>query len=232
MYHVPTVARPSRHIFRWWLASLFGGSVSGILMFLIAWRAPTTPWIVDLGWISGATCAAIGQALVLPSGLITRGRWILIALLGSSLWVGLAMANAMLSHSDRMLENAFREGGNSAIIAMLVLGLCQAGYLRRSFAGTNWWVGAAIVGGVLESVIGLSGWLYRWANTTSTIEDMLFWVAIFGLRWMLLTAMMGVVFVYNMEPRTPSTHGVVSADALNADAVQQERPPAEPKANR
>jgi hypothetical protein len=211
MYHVPAIVRPFRHILRWWLASLLGGSVTGILMFLIAWRAPTRAWMVDLGWISGAACVAIGQALLLPSRLIPRVRWILITLLGASLWVGLAMANDLATNTERRFDGPFSQGESGAI-AMLVLGLCQAAYLRRSFEGTNWWIGAAVGGAALAELVGLSGDLYRWVDPGSTIGHMLVWAAIFGLRWLLLMAFLGVALVYKLEPRATGARVVLSAD--------------------
>jgi hypothetical protein len=233
MYHVPSVAHPFRQLLRWWGASLLGSGLSGCLSFFLAWRVLSPDVATDISWILGATSAAIGQALVLPTGLLSRTRWIVITFLGASLSIGFAVLSGILSQKGRVADGSVRQVIVSSVLLMLVLGLCQAGYLRRSVSGTGWLVSAAVVGGLLDGLLnlGLAQGMSAYQPTSPTAA-MLLWSVTTGVTWMSLTALTGVVVVYSLHPRTQ--HGVVVAatDGHTEHPVAQDSMPVEQQVKR
>jgi hypothetical protein len=205
MYHVPTLKRSiTRHLLGWWGASLLGGSVAGGLLFCIAWWRPDVDLILltDLGWIFGATSVGIGQSLLFPADQVSRPRWIGVSLLGASLVIGAARLLRWMTQTDRRSAGSVRQVVVSSVIAMLVLGLCQAVYLRRHYRRTGWWIAAAGLGGVSTPLIDLylvPALLPQQA--TSAGENMLLWAIQLGVRWLSLTAWMGVVLVALLRRR-------------------------------
>ena len=199
MYHVPTLNRPvARHLLGWWVASLVGGGVAGGLLFFIAWWRPDVDLILltDLGWILGAICVGVGHSLVLPSNQVSRPHWIGISFFGASLVIGAARLVRWITQTDRRSDGSVRQIVVSSVIAMLVLGICQAAFLRRHYRRTGWWIAAAGAGGLITPLIDIH-LMPRFlpAEVTSTGQELLLWAFQLGVRWLSLTVWMGIVLV-------------------------------------
>jgi hypothetical protein len=223
MYHVPTLKRPIvRHLLWWWVASLVGGGVAGGLLFVgISW-IPDMDLILlgDLGWILGATCVGVGHSLVFPSNQLSRPRWIGVSLFGASLVVGVARLVRWITQTDRSSDGSVRQFVVSSVIAMLVLGICQAAFLRRHYRRTGWWIASAGLGGIITPLIDI--YLVPAllpAEVTSAGQELLLWALQLGVRWLSLTGWMGIVLVALLRRRDDAA--VLSPrDALRSPAQE------------
>jgi hypothetical protein len=205
MYHVPTLTRSvARQLLWWWGASLVGGGIAGGLLFVGIWWRPDVDLILlaDVGWILGATCVGVGQSLVFPSKQFSRPRWIGVSLFGASLVVGAARVVRWMTQTDRSSDGSVRHILVSSGIAMLVLGICQAAFLRRHYRRTGWWIAAAGLGGISTPLIDIYLMpVLLPAEVTSAGQELLLWAFQLGVRWLSLTVWMGIVLVALLRRR-------------------------------
>jgi hypothetical protein len=203
MYHVPRFERPAgRQLLWWWGASFLGGSIAGGLLFVPVWWTLTSSLMVDLDWIVGATAVGIAQSLVLSADLRTRSWWIAVTVLGATLYVGLLRLGAWMVQQDQVRSGSLLPWLVSSAIAMLVLGLCQTAVLDESYRRVGWWGGAAVLGGLMTTLAehGVASHVSGY-GITSMAQGLLISMLIMGVRWLILTAWMGIALVTLLRPR-------------------------------
>jgi hypothetical protein len=207
MYHVPELKRSiGRQLLWWWGASFLGGGVAGGLLFVLVWWMQSLVLLADGSWVLGATGVGIAQSLMFPSAVLSRRRWIGVTVLSATLYVGLTRLGAWLAQQERVTTGPLLQWLVSLVIAMLLLGLGQAVVLHRAYRRAGWWVGAAILGGIISGVLEhdlmshFSGQVI-----TSVGQGLVVWSLTMGIRWLILTAWMGVVLAALLQRRDNDT---------------------------
>jgi hypothetical protein len=221
MDHGPTLKHSiGRQLLWWWGASFLGGGVAGGLLFVLVWWMQSLVLLADGSWILGATGVGIAQSFVFPSAVLARRRWIGVTVLSATLYVGLTRLGAWLAQQERVTTGPLLQWLVSLVIAMLLLGLCQAVVLHRAYRRAGWWVGAAILGGLISGVLEHE-LMSRFSGQviTSVGQGLVVWSLTMGIRWLILTAWMGIVLVTLLRRRDDAA-GLVPHDGAPAGAQE------------